>query len=81
MLEQWIVTAQPINIDTKMPLFTDCVCAACQEDRAAGGTLRQASALGLVGLGEDQETRCLYLRVKDSLEVDLMAREKSMNPR
>ena len=64
-----------------MSAKTSCACPDCREDRALGWSTRQAQALRLVGLGRRREKRCLYQRVKCQLEGELLAREKSLNPR
>ena len=64
-----------------MSARTSCPCPDCHEDRAVGWSTRQALALSLVGLGRKRERRCLYTRVKQQLEEELLAREKSLNPR
>ena len=81
MLDHWVVTAQLIIKAFAMSLFSNCRCQDCSQDREVGGTPRQAAAIRLVGLGAGPEQWCLYHRVKASMELDLLARERSMNPR
>ena len=82
MLGHWFVTAHPIIIKIAMSgLFTDCGCLTCTRDREAGGTPHQAAAIRLVGLGTGQQQWCLYQWVRASMELDMLARERSMNPR
>ena len=69
------------NNKTMSGIFTDCPCATCSRDREAGGTAHQAAAIRLVGLGSGHPQWCLYQRVRASMELDMLARERSMNPR